>query len=84
MVLGAAGDVAVDVPVLLEATRDAGDHQRLERSKDGGAPDARLAAPKPIVQVLGGDPATHRSKGVGDEQPLARDALASGGKPIGG
>ena len=82
--LWAAGDVAVDVAVLLEAARDAGDDQRLEGTKHGCAADARLPAPEAVVEVLGGDAATHRGQGIGDEQALARDALAGGGQPVGG
>ena len=55
MVLGPAGDVAVHVPVLLEAAGEAGRHQRLERAEDGGAPDARIRRRSRSPQLLRGD-----------------------------
>ena len=82
--LGAAGNVAVDVAVLLEAARDAGNDERLEGSEHGGAADAGISSPEPIVEVLGGDTATDRGQRIGDEQALARDALAGSSQPVGG
>ena len=82
--LGTAGDVAVDVAVLLEAARDAGDDERLERAEHRGAADAWIAAPKAVVEVLRRHAATHRGQRIGDEQALPRHALAGGGQPIGG
>lgn len=81
--LGTAGDVAIDVAVLLEAARDAGDDERFESAEHGGAADAGIASPKAIVEVLGGDAATDGGQRIGDEQALARDALAGRGQPVG-
>jgi len=84
VVLGSARDVGVDVPVLLEAPRDAGGGERLERAEDGRAPDPRLAPPQSIVEVLGRDLPADCRQGVGHEKTLARDALAGLTKAIGG
>ena len=83
MVLRPAGDVAVDVAVLLEPSRDAGGDERLERAEDGGAADARVAPAQAAVEILRGDLAAGRGQRIGDEQPLARDALAGRGEAIG-
>lgn len=82
--LGTAGNVAVDVAVLLEAARHAGDDERLEGAEHGSAPDAGISSPEPIVEVLRGDAATDGGQRIGDEQALARDALAGRGQPVGG
>src|SRR6185436_6357573 len=41
VMLGPTRHIAVDMPVELEAARDAGRDERLQRPEDGGAPDAR-------------------------------------------
>ena len=50
MVLGPAGNVAVHVAIQLEAPRDAGVDERLERAEDGGAPE-RGSPRRPIVDL---------------------------------
>jgi len=82
--LGTACHVAVDVPVLLEAARDAGDDERLKRAEHRGAADAGIAAPKSVVEFLRSDAAADRSQRIGDEQALPRNALAGRGQPVGG
>jgi len=82
--LWTAGHVAVDVAVLLEAARDAGDDERLERAEHRGAADAGISAPKAIVEILRRHSTTHSGQRIGDEQALARDALAGRGQPVGG
>ena len=83
MVLRAAGDVAVDMPVLLQPPGHAGRHQRLERTEYGGAPDPRLTMSKVVVQVTGGHLPTDAPEGVGHHEPLVGDALAGVTQAIG-
>ncbi len=77
MVLRAAGDIAVDMPVLLQSSGHAGRHQRLERTEYGGAPDPWLTKSKVVVQVTGGHLPTDGAEGIGHHEPLVGDALAS-------
>lgn len=84
MVLGTAGDIAVHVAILLEAPRDSGGHQRLQRPEHGRATDAGLSPTETVVQILRGDLAGVRGQRIGDEQALSRDALAGGGQAVGG
>lgn len=84
MVLGTTGDVAVYVAVLLQPPCHAGGDERLERAEDGRATDARLASTQPIEEILGGDLAAGRGKGVGDQQSLASDAATGVAKAVSG
>ena len=84
VMLRPAGDIPVDVPIELEAPGDAGRDERLERPKDGGAPDARIASVQASVQVLRRDLAAERRQRVRDGQALTGDPLAGAAQPVRG
>jgi len=80
---GAARDVAVDMAVLLQASRDAGGDKGLERPKDGRPSDARIVGSKPVVDLLRRQPTICGAKGVRDQQPLAGYPLAGTTQAVG-
>ena len=84
VVLGPAGDIAVDMAVLLETAGHSRRDERLERAEHGRPTDARLAPSEPLVEVLGSDLAPVGRQGVRHEQALAGHALAGGSEAIGG
>lgn len=83
VMVGAAGDVAVDVAVKLHAPRDAGGDQAVQRPERGGSADAHIPATQPIVELLRGDLAPGAGECIGHEQPLTRDAQAGPSQPLG-
>jgi len=76
VVLGTAGDIAVDMPVQFQPACDAGGDQRLEGPEHGRSTDPSIAPPHPLPEVTGRDLAALRRKRIGDLQPLARHPLA--------
>lgn len=82
--LGAAGDVPVDVPVKLKSPSDACRDERLQGAEDGRAADALVAPMQPPVQVLRRDLPTDRDQCIRDRQALAGDTLAGSAQPLGG
>ncbi len=84
MVLGPAGDIAVDMAILLEPAGDACRDEGLERAEYRCPTDPRLSPSEPLVEVLGGDLPPKRGEGVRHEQPLTGHALPGGGEAVGG
>lgn len=76
MVLRTAGDIAVDMSVLLQSPGHAGGHQCLERSEHGGTTDPGITTSDVVVQLAGGDLPADGTEGVGHQQPLMRHPLA--------
>ena len=84
MVLGPAGNVAVDVAVELEPPGDARNDERLEGAEDGGAADAGVMSVQPPIEILSGHLASGGAQRVGDREALARHALAGLAQAVGG
>ena len=84
MVTGPAGDVGVDVPILLEPAGGARGDERFERAKDGGATDPRRVLAQPLVELLGRGLAPACGERIRHVESLARDPFAGGAQPIRG
>lgn len=84
MVLPAAGDISIDVPVLLKASRDPSRCECLERAKDGRTADAWLTPAQPLVEILRSHLAADGGEGVRDEEALSGHALTGLAQPVGG
>jgi len=68
-----APDVGGHVPGPLQALREAGRNQRIERAKDGCAPDVGMLLDNPLVEFLGGGLFPGLRQHRGDREPLRGD-----------